>query len=126
RATGTLCTAAVRSSTLRFSTSLSSLRELRLGEPGRALDWRSERRLPRRSPKGEGGPGSISLFPIVQPAGRPAVTRSIQVRILVGEPIRGGRLRQDPCPSSKVIGVQVPVAAPFKASNGLAFAIMRT
>src|SRR5467141_2047706 len=36
-------------------TSVRSLRERRLGKPAQILG-RSERRLPRRSPKGEGGP----------------------------------------------------------------------
>jgi len=36
-------------------TSLRSLRELRLGKPARDLSERRERRLPRQSPKGEGG-----------------------------------------------------------------------
>src|SRR5579863_2629182 len=38
------------------STSLRLLRKLRLGKPRLALSWRSKRRLPRRSPEGEGGP----------------------------------------------------------------------
>src|SRR5580704_3578747 len=45
----------VGSSILSPPTSLRSLRELRLGKPAQSLSWRSERRLPRRSPKGEGG-----------------------------------------------------------------------
>jgi hypothetical protein len=38
------------------STSLRLLRKLRLGKPRRGPSWRSKRRLPRRSPKGEDGP----------------------------------------------------------------------
>src|SRR6478672_1063727 len=41
-------------------TSLRSLRELRLGKPARLSQKRSERRLPRRSPKGEDGPAQLS------------------------------------------------------------------
>ena len=41
------------------STSLRSLRELRLGKPRTGLSQRSERRLPRHSPKGDGGPRAI-------------------------------------------------------------------
>jgi hypothetical protein len=39
-------------------TSLRSLRELRLGKPAQVFRKRSGRRLPRRSPSGEGGPRS--------------------------------------------------------------------
>src|SRR4051812_40608296 len=46
------------------STSLRSLRELRLGMPHPALSWRRERMLPRHSPKGDGGLGQD---PIVAP-----------------------------------------------------------
>ena len=38
------------------STSLRSLRELRLGKPRPTLSERSKRRLPRHGPKGDGGP----------------------------------------------------------------------
>ena len=48
-------------------------------------------------------------------AGRPAVNRKIQVRVLVGEPICGGRLTaQDPRFSAGRIGVRIPVAAPVR------------
>ena len=48
------------------STSLRSLRELRLGKPRSVLSQRSERRLFRRSPQGEGGPENGLPLPSIQ------------------------------------------------------------
>src|ERR1700684_4458725 len=46
------------------STSLRSLRELRLGKPRRGLSQRSERRLPRRSPFGRRRALAKCYFPV--------------------------------------------------------------
>ena len=62
------------------STSLRSLRELRLGKPQCGLSWRSERRLPRRSPQGEGG--LANPIAAKTPLGEPIVRSALRCSLL--------------------------------------------
>src|SRR5580700_7640145 len=95
------CTALYPGSNPGRASSLRSLCELRLGKPATHLSERSERRLPRHSPKGGGG------LSIHHSATRGAATR---------EPA-GKRVRRSSSKAKSVDGLITPASYPSIAAK---------